>query len=145
VLSLACPASVRFEWDFGDGSTIATAQNSTHSYALPGTYTWRMTASIAEGLSCIHNGTVTVRAAPTITDVWFDGGKNVVISGQRFGNNARILINGVDRTDFLRSASDSEIKLKGKAKKLGIKSGANTVQIIDASGTTSNIATLTAP
>jgi PKD repeat protein len=35
-------------WDFGDGSTAAD-QNATHSYATPGAYTVRLTASNASG------------------------------------------------------------------------------------------------
>jgi hypothetical protein len=53
------------------------------------------------------------------------------------------MINSVDRTGYLASVSDSQIDLRGKAKKLGLVTGNNAVQIIDAQGTASNEFTVT--
>jgi minor extracellular serine protease Vpr len=76
---------------------------------------------------------------PSINAIEFDGKKKVKITGSEFGNAPRVLINDSDQTDFISSVSDTKIQLKGKAKKLGLKSGDNTVQVIDASGAASNI------
>lgn len=54
-----CSGSVSYDWDFGDGTAHSTAQSPSHVYQTPGTYTWRMTATIA-GVSCSRTGTVTV-------------------------------------------------------------------------------------
>jgi sugar lactone lactonase YvrE len=48
-----CASSANYEWDFGDGSAHATAANTTHAYTAPGTYTWRMTARAASGVTTI--------------------------------------------------------------------------------------------
>ncbi|HVF89375.1 MAG TPA: S8 family serine peptidase [Blastocatellia bacterium] len=79
-----------------------------------------------------------VTSEPVISSVTFDGKKKVVISGSKFGSSPRVLINGSDRTSFVSSSSETSILLKGKAKKLGLKSGDNTVQVNNASGTSSN-------
>lgn len=54
-----CPGPVTYSWDFGDGSAGSTLQNPSHTYLIPGTFTWTMTAS-ASGLTCQQTGTVTV-------------------------------------------------------------------------------------
>jgi PKD repeat protein/alpha-tubulin suppressor-like RCC1 family protein len=54
-----CPGPVSYSWDFGDGTPGGTAQNPSHTYTAPGTFTWTMTAS-ASGLTCQRTGTVTV-------------------------------------------------------------------------------------
>jgi len=51
-----------YDWDFGDGSAHDTAQNTTHSYAAEGTYTWTMTASI-DDQTCTKTGTIDVSSA----------------------------------------------------------------------------------
>jgi hypothetical protein len=70
---------------------------------------------------------------PEITGVGFEG-KKLTIQGARFGSNLRVIINGADRSGFITSTSETTIQLKGKKKKLGLKSGENTVQVIDANG-----------
>lgn len=83
-----------------------------------------------------------LRPQVTISSVDFDGTKSLTIRGGKFGSSPRVLINNNDRTRFVIGSSDSEIRLKGKAKKLGLKAGENTVQILDASGTGSNVFTV---
>lgn len=80
---------------------------------------------------------------PSISSVTYDGKKKLKISGAKFGSSPRVLINGDDQSSFINSASDGSIQLKGKSKKLGLKSGDNSVQVIDASGAASNLFTLT--
>ena len=57
----------------------------------------------------------------------------------RFGSNPHVTINGADRTGFIMSISDTAILLKAKQKKLGLVAGDNTIQVIDAAGTASNM------
>src|SRR6185503_7129757 len=66
-------------------------------------------------------------------------GKKVAINGSKFGSAPRVLINGEERADFITSVSDTLIRLKGKPKKLGVKSGENTIQVFDSTGAGSNI------
>jgi hypothetical protein len=67
----------------------------------------------------------------------------MTISGSSFGDAPRVLINDVDKTDHIDTSSDSEIKLFGKAKKLALRSGENTIQIVTADNATSNVFKLT--
>ena len=60
------------------------------------------------------------------------------IQGHAFGQTPTVLINGVDRTQFVRSSADGLIGMKAKAKKFGLVSGANTIQIKTSEGTFSN-------
>lgn len=54
-------------WDFGDGSPAVTtpAATAAHTWAQPGTYAVRVTATDAVGNATSGQGTVTVAAAPT--------------------------------------------------------------------------------
>ncbi|MGH9763966.1 MAG: hypothetical protein ACREDR_49055, partial [Blastocatellia bacterium] len=83
------------------------------------------------------------RTGPVIGSVTFDGKKNLSIQGAGFGSNARVSINGADQTSFVKSDSDSLIKIKAKAKFLGLKKGSNTIQVVDAHGNASNVYMLT--
>ena len=66
-------------------------------------------------------------------------GKVLTITGGGFGSSPVVLINAVDRTQFVVSGSDTEITLKQKPKKMGIKPGANTIQVTGAGGVTTNV------
>ncbi len=39
-------AEVRYEWNFGDGSTLNTNRYATHSYTAPGTFGWALTVRV---------------------------------------------------------------------------------------------------
>ena len=79
---------------------------------------------------------------PEIFSVNFEK-KNLSIKGRNFGSISRILINNSDRSSFLVQGADGEIKLNGKAKKLKLKSGNNTIQVIRSDGRQSNTFTMT--
>ena len=53
-----------FQWNFGDNQT-GTGQNTTHTYAQPGTYNVTLTVQSAGGCSDQVTRTVTVNALPT--------------------------------------------------------------------------------
>jgi hypothetical protein len=77
--------------------------------------------------------------APSIDTVEMQSPKVVAITGARFGNKAGVIINGVDRSDAVKNSSDSQMKIKGKPKKLGLTSGDNTIQVIGEGGLLSNV------
>lgn len=57
----------QWQWDFGDGNTDV-AQNPTHTYAAPGTYTVTLNVKSAIGCQTVNNSathTVVVNALPT--------------------------------------------------------------------------------
>jgi hypothetical protein len=60
-----------------------------------------------------------------ITSAAFEAPKKLTISGINLSKAPRVLINDVDRTDFIVDASDTTIQLRGKAKKLKLKPGDN--------------------
>jgi subtilisin family serine protease len=84
----------------------------------------------------------TAGAGPTIVSLSFDGKKNMRLEGSGFGLSPTVMINNVDRSKFIKSISNLSISLKAKRKKLGLRDGENTVQVIDANGGRSNIALL---
>jgi len=58
-----CLGAIAYDWDFGDGSARGTQQNVAHAYAVPGGYTWRLTAS-ADGVSCSQTGSIAIAPTP---------------------------------------------------------------------------------
>lgn len=78
---------------------------------------------------------------PSIAAVNFDGRKRLTIDGKAFGDSPTVLINGEDRSVRIVQSSDTSIALKAKVKKLGLISGANTVQVITPGGS-SNVFTI---
>ena len=79
---------------------------------------------------------------PSITSATFDGKKKLDIGGRALDNAARVLINDKDQTDRISSITETVIKLKGKMKKLGLKEGDNTIQVINSNEAPSNILVL---
>src|SRR5262249_25443015 len=57
---------------------------------------------------------------PAITSVTWNGKKVMVIEGGAFDSGAHLFINNVEHTDHIRSISDTTIRIKGKAKALGL-------------------------
>jgi len=82
-------------------------------------------------------------AGPTIDSATFNGTKVMIIRGTDFTGSVHVTINGVDRTDFVRSLTDASIKIKGKAAALGLHPGANTIQLSIPLGAVSNTYVLT--
>jgi hypothetical protein len=44
-----CASAPAYDWNFGDGTAHSSQQNTTHSYAAAGTYTWTLTTSANTG------------------------------------------------------------------------------------------------
>ncbi len=49
-----CASGPVYEWDFGDGTSIASGQSVTHTYASPGSYTWKLTTTAGAGATTIN-------------------------------------------------------------------------------------------
>jgi hypothetical protein len=80
---------------------------------------------------------------PEVGAAVFESPKRLTISGANFGSSSRVMINGADHTEFVASASETAIQLTGKAKKMGLKSGNNTIQVIAPTGEASDLFVLT--
>jgi photosystem II stability/assembly factor-like uncharacterized protein len=78
---------------------------------------------------------------PRITTAEFTTPKILLISGEGFGISPQVFINDVDQSSFIKKGGSSSIKLKGKAKNMGIKAGENSIRIVSA-GLSSDIFTL---
>jgi hypothetical protein len=79
---------------------------------------------------------------PSIAAVSFDGRKRLTIDGKGFGDSPTVMINGEDRSFRIAESSDTSILLTGKIKKLGLRSGDNTVQVITSDSLSSNVFTI---
>lgn len=72
--AVATPVNVdakpSYEWNFGDGSAVSTSQYPTHVYAVPGNYSWNLTASVTDGATVVTTnlgGTLSISAQMTLT------------------------------------------------------------------------------
>ncbi|HKV38730.1 MAG TPA: alpha-L-arabinofuranosidase [Blastocatellia bacterium] len=78
-------------------------------------------------------------STPVISFAQWDGHKNLVISGSSFGSAPKVLVNDKDVSGLIKKASDSSIRIKAKAKALGLTAGSNNIKVVDANGTASNV------
>ncbi len=58
-----CGGAPSWDWDFGDGSAHATAEDPSHTYQSAGTFAWTVTVSV-DGEQCTDSGEVVVTDAP---------------------------------------------------------------------------------
>jgi cytochrome c len=56
--------SLRYRYEFGDGTAPATGRRQTHTYAQPGTYTARVTATDRDGAAGSADLVITVNPGP---------------------------------------------------------------------------------
>jgi hypothetical protein len=73
-------APVAFDWTFGDGPTHSAEQYATHTYALPGTYNWSVTATVGTA-SAAANGSIVIGSPVQIAVV--RGASQVTLSWPR--------------------------------------------------------------
>ncbi|MEK6287531.1 MAG: hypothetical protein AABO57_17445 [Acidobacteriota bacterium] len=86
---------------------------------------------------------LTANARPAITSIRFDGKKQLTIDGTGFGESPSVIINSEDRSIRIASSSDISIRLTGKMKKLGLRAGENSIQVITSESVGSNAFTIT--
>ena len=53
------PAPLTYDWDFGDGTPHSSSQYAAHTYASPGTYQWKVTATVS-GISASSSGSIII-------------------------------------------------------------------------------------
>jgi photosystem II stability/assembly factor-like uncharacterized protein len=81
-------------------------------------------------------------ARPSIASASFNGKKRLTIEGSGFDESLRLIINGEERTGRISSVSETTVTVSGKMKKMGLKAGDNSIQIISSDNITSNVFTL---
>jgi photosystem II stability/assembly factor-like uncharacterized protein len=80
--------------------------------------------------------------SPFINAVDYNGVKAVVITGGNFGASPRVFVNGVEKTEFVKTASTAKIKMKGRASAFGFRSGDNLIKVVGDGGISSGNFTL---
>src|SRR5262249_48904930 len=117
-----------------DAGTFTGELDSSLWGAVNGVTSWPQADLFPQFVSCAQQN------FPSIYSASFQHPKQLSIDGVRFGVVPRILINGVDQTSFATSVSDTSIHLKGKAKRLGLRPGSNSLQVVlDGVGLASNL------
>jgi len=58
-------------------------------------------------------------------------GKRLMIQGSGFGTSPRVIINDVDRSDFIVAASENSTTLRGSQSSLGLTRSHNEVRVVD--------------
>jgi PKD repeat protein len=97
--------SIRFEWDFGDGSPISTESNPTHTYTQRGRYTVRLTVFDSSGDQASVSTIITVgNTSPTvIVNLPIDGG---LFS---FGDTIPFVVTVTDPDDGVVDCDDVQV------------------------------------
>jgi len=112
---------VSWSWDFGDGSAGSTAQNPSHTYTEPGTYTVKLTVTNANGSDAeVKSGYVTVEPAGA-------AGEGFILSkNPDFSTDDRTF----SRSDtiYIKVWSDNVDHTKMRSAKWELKSGKNRVR-----------------
>src|SRR5262249_3718372 len=119
----------------GSGSTDV-AQSSFSAVAASLAYTFPSYSATVQSLPA------RAATAPLVTPAALSV-KNSTIAGSALDVSTRVLINNLDVSGRIKTASDNVIKIKAKAKALGLVSGDNMIQVITAGGASSNVFTLT--
>jgi len=55
------PATVTYQWQFGDGSGLNSNQFAQHAYPAPGNYSWQVVATVGAA-SAVSAGTISITA-----------------------------------------------------------------------------------
>jgi hypothetical protein len=137
---------------YGSGNTVTLTANANAGYAFVkwqqdgADFSSSQTVNLLADASASHTLTAVFRQTrtTTINSITVASPKLVVISGSGFGASPRVLVDGEERGDFISSASDTSITLKGKLKKLGLKPGTHNVQVVGAIDS-SNVYAVTIP
>lgn len=135
---------------YGSGDVVTLSANANAGYAF---VKWQQdgadfstisTISVQADAGASHTLTAVFRQSSTmITSVTVTSPKLIVINGSGFGSSPRVLIDGADKGNYINSASDTTITMKGKLKKMGLKAGTHNVQVVGGAGDYSNIFTVT--
>ncbi|MEK6324621.1 MAG: IPT/TIG domain-containing protein [Acidobacteriota bacterium] len=146
--------------DPGNANTIYLGTDIGVFRSTTGGAAWRsfnrgMPPVVVHGFSADKSGVIQVAtygrgayelaasARPSITSVRFDGKKQLTIDGTGFGESPSVIINSQDRSLRIATSSDTSIRLTAKMKKLGLRPGDNSIQVVTADSVSSNAFTIT--
>jgi PKD repeat protein len=118
--------TLTYSWNFGDNTTAAIGQNTTHTFTSAGTYSIVLTVTDKDGGSTTQTQSITI-AAPPITSGIRSGG-TVTISG-----SANLDGNVNSRTDDTHIYAAKGVNLNGNIT-LPVKRDANGNPLKDANG-----------
>jgi PKD repeat protein len=74
-----CAGNITYDWNFGDGTAHSSLYQISHTYTVPGTYIWTMTAMV-NGLACTETGTISVCALTCTASAPTAGAAGVPVS-----------------------------------------------------------------
>ena len=55
-----CGGAPTYDWNFGDGTAHSSQQNSTHTYAAAGNYSWTLTTNLPGATPCVRTGSIAI-------------------------------------------------------------------------------------
>lgn len=58
-----------YDWDFGDNTPHSSSAKAQHTYTASGSYTWKLTTSLAGADACIKTGSITLLGQEIIANV----------------------------------------------------------------------------
>jgi subtilisin len=120
------------------GYSFVKWQQDGFDYSISPTISVTVSSSVSHSMMAVFRQ----GGATTISSVTVASAKLVIISGSGFGSSPIVLVDGTDHSDYISTASDTTITMRGKLKKMGLKTGIHNVQVIGANGS-SNIFTVT--
>jgi PKD repeat protein len=100
------PATVTWEWSFGDGSAVSTLQSPTYQYATPGSYNWTLKVSVGGVVKCSKSGTISI--AEDYSGTW----NGLTIQGWNI--SFTITDNVVTNVDFRVDGTSCWTSIKGR-------------------------------
>ncbi len=71
-----------YEWDFGDNTPHASGASVQHNYATAGTFTWKLTVSLAGAVTSVKTGTITVQGNCTPPSIAVQPVSQTISNGQ---------------------------------------------------------------
>ncbi|MFH1049942.1 MAG: PKD domain-containing protein [bacterium] len=114
-----------FTWDFGDGSTIDSTINPTHTYNSPGVYTVTLTAKNSLGVADTFD-IVTVRGLREVVanQAGNTGDASILVYGGGFSKSAKVWLEGPETiyadTSMIQRLDAIYAKFNLRDKKIGV-------------------------
>ncbi len=85
-LPVNSPLPVRFTWNFGDGSALATNQFARHTFTAPGTYAWNVVATVGAA-SATNAGSLVISAPVAVAMTINSPGSTLLLTPQNASLN----------------------------------------------------------
>jgi PKD repeat protein len=87
---------VGYEWNFGDGTAVATTANASHVYSAPGSYTASLKVTDNSGLSAMQSATITVQQPVVVATMSVQSITMTVVTQKNGQANAEALVKVID-------------------------------------------------